>query len=301
VNLTGRDALPAFHRTRGGHCAVWALVMACTISAFSQDQVQTSIADLQKEASTWQQKIKDMQERIAKTDVSTADAVKAFRTYLRTEAAHKAEFQAQNDSLALDIAAAKRRVDSLEQSAENRKLSGFAADNRVEEMRLTLIAACGDLNKFYASLPPSNIRATATTLDFLKSELESKSVTVSEALERFWQILGVLADAETSMDTYMAPTPVAGVAGQVYFVRVGLAYCAIVSEEGTTAYLWVPGSQSEGAWQPVTDMFAKAALWDAVRIRDRKIVPRIVELPFSHPLTLRNADKSDNNEKGRDQ
>ena len=57
-------------------------------------------------------------------------------------------------------------------------------------MRLALLGACGDLKDFYNSLPPSNVRATSATLDFLKGELESRTVTVSEAVERYWQILG---------------------------------------------------------------------------------------------------------------
>jgi hypothetical protein len=304
VKATRRDAIPAFHGTAGGlkpfHTAmVSAFVMVCIASVFCQEQFQTPLADLQKEAASWQQKIKALQERIAKTDADAADAVRSFRAYLRTEAAHKAEFQAQDDSLSLDIAAAKKRVDSLERSAGIRKLDVANSDNRVEEMRLALLAACGDLKNFYTSLPPSSVQATVTTLDFLKSELESKTVTVSEAIERYWQILGVLDDAETSMDTYAAASPVPGQAGGVYFVRIGLAYCAVVTEEGKSAYLWVPGNAGDGAWQPVTDLMAKSALWDAVRVRDRKIVPRIVDLPFNHPLDVRGVEETGKVKRGQ--
>ncbi len=278
----------AVRRSDGAHAAkAVAFLMIAFAGADCQDQIQASVAELQKEAASWQQKIKDVENRIIKTDASIADAVNAFRSYLRTEAAHKAEFQAQNDSLSLDIAAARKRVDSLEASAEIRKLGGVAADNRVEEMRLTLIAACGRLGEFYAALPPGTVRATSATLDFLKGELESKTVTVSEALERYWQILGALDDAEMSMDTYAGESPVPGLAGQVYYVRIGLVYTAVVSEEGKAAYLWSPASDGAGTWRPVTDLFAKAALWDAVRIRGRKVVPRIVELPFDHPVDVR--------------
>ena len=270
--------------------------------AYCQDQTQASIADLQKEVASWQQKIKDVESRITKTDAAIDGEITAFRSYLRTEAAHKAEFQAQNDSLSQDIAMARKRVDSLEGASNSRKLSGAEADNQVEEMRLTLIAACGRLGEFYAILPPSNIRATMATLDFLKGELESKTVTVSEALERYWQILSVLEDAETSMDTYAAESPIAGLSGQAYYVRIGLTYLAAVSEEGKAAYLWNPGgSAGEAGWKPVTDLLAKTALWDAVRIRGRKVVPRIVELPFNHQVTIKTVDEAGKEKQGEGQ
>ena len=301
LKLTKGQRLPQKIIGRGFLMPVFAIIMTGFVAALCQEQSQTSIPDLQKEAASWQQKIKDMEERIAKTDASTIDEVNAFREYLRAEAVHKADFQAQNDSLSADIAMARRRVDSLEQSAENRKLGAATADNRVEEMRLALLAACRDLKEFVNSLPPSNIRTASATLDFLKGELESKTVTVSEALERYWQILGVLEDAETSMDTYAAASPVAGLPGQAYFVRIGLAYLAVVSEEGKTAALWVSEGAKEGEWRPVMDLFAKSALWDAVRIRDRKIVPRIVDLPFDHPCTVKNEDEAEKSKRGPQQ
>jgi hypothetical protein len=281
-----------FGRSRPGRAKVFALAMIPFVCAVGQDQVQASISDLQKELVAWQQKIKDMEGRIAKTDAAIAEEVSSFRSYLRTEAARKAQFQAQNDSLSLDIAEAKKRADSLEKCSETLTLSAAASDNQVEEMRLTLLAACGDLKEFYASLPPSNVRVTSATLEFLKGELEAKTVTASEAIERYSQILGSLEDAEGSMETYAGVSPVPGIAGQASFVRIGLAYLAVTSEEGKAAFVWVPGEAGgEGSWQSVTEPFAKAALWDAVRIRDRKIVPRIVDLQFNNPVAVRSPDK----------
>jgi hypothetical protein len=267
--------------------------MLSFVCALGQERFEASIADLHKELAAWQQKTKDMEGRIAKTEAAVAEEVGSFRSYLRTEAARKAQLQAQNDSLSLDIAEAKKRADSLEQCSATLTYGAAAADNQVEEIRLALLAACGALRKFYASLAPSAVRATSATLEFLKGELEAKTVTVSEAIERYTQILGSLEDAEGSMDTYAGASPVPGIAGQASFVRIGLAYLAVTSEEGRAAYVWAPGKAGgEGSWQSVTDPFAKAALWDAVRIRDRKIVPRIVELPFDHPVAVRSSDKT---------
>jgi hypothetical protein len=266
--------------------------------AAGQESSQTSIADLQKEVGVWQQKIKEEEGRIAKTDGAVAGEVLSFRSYLQTEAAHKAQFAAQNDSLAQDISAAKARVDSLEKTLESLKASGFDADNQVEEARLALLAACNRLKEFYAALPPGNVRATSTALEFLQGELSSKTVTVSEALERLWQIEGSLEDAESSMETYLGAPPVAGMGGQVYHVRIGLAYLATVNEEGKTAYVWGRGSGEGSGWQPVTDLSMKAALRDAVWIRDRKVVPRIVDLPFHHPLTVQSVDQTGGENRG---
>jgi hypothetical protein len=279
------------------------LIVIFFVYAFCQDQVQlqASVTDLQKELASWQQKIKDIESRIAKTDAAKADQVNAFRSYLRAEAVHKAQFQAQNDSLESDIKKAEKRVDSLEQTVGSRKMGGEAADNQVEEMRLVLITSCEDLRKLYDSLPPSNIRAASATLDFLKSELESKTVTVSEALERYYQILSSLDDAESSMETYTGVSPVQEITGQAYFIRIGLVYLAVTSEEGKEAYIWVPVRGYEGSWQPVNDVNAKAALWDAVRIRDHKIVPDIVNLPFDHYVTVQGVDESGREKHGGDQ
>jgi len=275
------------------------MILLFAAPARCQEQSGVSIADLQKELGSWQDKIKDLQDKIAKEKAAAADEVSAFRSYLQTTAGHKADLEAQNDSISADIAASKKLVDSLEQSAENRKITSAATDNRVEEMRLALLGACGDLKDFYNSLPPSNVRATSATLDFLKGELESRTVTVSEAVERYWQILGTLDDAASSMDTYVGASPVPSMAGQAYFVRIGLVYLALVSEEGKTAFLWSAAKGAEdGSWQPVKDLLTKASLWDAVRIRDRKIVPKIVGLPFDHPLIVRAVDETGKEKRG---
>jgi hypothetical protein len=251
-----------------------------------QEVSQTPVDDLEKEASAWRQKIKDVEARIARTDAEAAGEVLSFRSYLQTEAAHKARLAGQNDSLALDVAAAKVRGDSLEKVLEGLKESGFAADEGAEELRLTVLASCGDLKAFYDSLPPGSVKATVSALEFLQGELTSKTVTAGEALDRLWQIFGSLDDAESSNETYAGAAPVTAMGGQASFVRIGLAYLAAVSDEGKAAYIWGSESGKEGGWRPVSDAAAKAALWDAVRIRDRKIVPRIVDLPFAHPLTV---------------
>ena len=54
------------------------------------------------------------------------------------------------------------------------------------------------------------------------------------------------------MDTYVGASPVPSMAGQAYFVRIGLVYLALVSEEGKTAFLWSAAKGAEdGSWQPV--------------------------------------------------
>jgi hypothetical protein len=274
------------------------LIMVFSVYACCQGQVQPSIADLQKELALWNQKIKDVENRIAKTDAAKTDQVNSFRSYLQSEAAHKAQFQAQNDSLEKDIAEAEKRAASLKESVAKRKMSGEAADNQVEEMRLGLLESCNDLKKFYDSLPPGNIRAASTTLEFLESELESRTVTVSEALERYCQILGNIDDAEYSIETYVGVSPVREISSQAYFVRIGLVYLAVVSEEGRDAFVWVP---ARGSWQPVNDVYSKAALWDAVRIRDHKIVPNIVSLPFYCHVNVQGVNESGSEKHGGDQ
>jgi hypothetical protein len=295
-----RDTSLGLRGAGGWKRAVHAVMVLslCLSYAGGQESSLATVADLEKEANSWRRKIKDVEGSIVKTDAAAAEEVLAFRSYLQTTAAHKARLSAQNDSLAQDVAASKARGDSLEKVLEDLRTGCFAADNRVEELRLTVLSSCGALKAMYDSLPPGSVKATVSALEFLQSELSSKTVTAGEALERLWQMMASLDDAESSNETYAGTSPVPAMGGQAHYVRIGLGYLAAVSEEGKTAYLWGREAGTEGGWRPVSDPEAKAALWDAVRIRDRKIVPRIVDLPFDHPLTVHSLDDVEKESRG---
>jgi hypothetical protein len=253
----------------------------------AQFNSSSSMADLKDELGNWQEKIKDIKKQIRKQEEETRQSKLAFGKYQKRDARYRSGLAAQVDSLRKDKERFAKSCDSLATRTGILKKNGKHFDLQQERLREMLTGFCDKLKALIAALPPSNIHSQAASVDFLKGELETRTVTESEALERIWQILKTLSDASQTMDVYAGAPPSQAFTGQTFFIRLGFAYLAAVQENGENGAIWVMDKNNPlGHWRAVEGEKQRLALWKAVQVNQRKIIPELVPLPFNHVISL---------------
>jgi hypothetical protein len=267
------------------------MLIICEAS-LAQQSVETGLADLENELAEWQDKIKDIKLKIKKQEDETAREKSAFSEHQERDLAHQQKLSAQVDSLRKDAAALIYESDSLTRAIESAKMSARNYDLRRDNFRKLLIGFCSELVELLESLPPGNLLNQVSAVNFLKGELETRSVDESEALERIWQVLNTLASASQSVDVYSSASPLPEIKGQVFFIRLGLVSTAVIKEKGEEGAIWVNSDDSTGGkWIVIEDDTQRAELWNVVQVREQRAIPQLVSVPFDHEIKI---DKTQN-------
>lgn len=241
--------------------------------------------ELRREIQEWERKIADTEKKIASVKGRAAQDKEEFQAYRARHRQYRSEQKALLDSLRRDHTGLREVADSLTASLQTLRMRQDEYDRRQEAFRRRLVGACREVARFVDSLPPGNVDAQRKALEFLRSELASKSASTIEGLERLWQIVLRLADDAEALEVYSGASPLEGAADHGYFVRIGFAYLAFVNEEGSSAALWIPAGDSLSArWVELERQSKIASLHQAVRIRQGKTVPEIIGLPMHHPV-----------------
>ena len=183
-----------------------------------------------------------------------------------------------------------KRLDSLQLAMED---IGRRCENLVlggKRFSRSLREACDRLLAALDRLPPATVENHIGALRFLKGEIDGGSVDNSEALERFWQILFAVDDLAGSVEVHTAPSPVPPVAGEMFFIRIGLAWLGIVEDKGTAAFVWhTDTGAAAGTWMPVEQPSDIAAMLKCARMYQGNAVPEIIGLPFDAVLAAEDA------------
>jgi ABC-type transporter Mla subunit MlaD len=262
------------HITSGSVCLAFVLVVSAGAGPREL---------LEKEAQELKSKIADTKAKINDTRGQMKRDVDQFGGYKGQAEKYNARVKSERDSLKHDYKSLQREMDQLSGNIN-------ATQSRQKELEQTrvsagqvLLDACDRLKKIIATLPPGSARAQAAPLEFLRSEISAKSVENNEALERILQIYHTLDDIAQSIEVFQGPSTFDQIPGQVDFIQIGLAYLALVSDNGSAGALWVPTEDSTGgAWQKIDNATYLANLRKAVKIRGGNAVPEIVDLPFQH-------------------
>ena len=262
------------------------LLIICKNSV-AQQSTETGLADLQKEIVEWQDKIKDIKLKIKKQEDEITRAKRAFSEHQKRDLSHREKLSVQVDSLRKDASVLIAESDSISRAIESTKTSARNYDLRGDSFRRLLIGFCSKLVGLIESLPPGNLSNQISAVNFLKGELETRSVDESEALERIWQVLNTLTSASQSVDVYTATSPVPEIKGQVFFIRIGLVSTAIIKEKGEEGAIWVNSNDSKGGeWVLIDDETQRAELWNVVQVREQRAIPQLVLVPFDHEIKI---------------
>ena len=249
--------------------------------------------------SDYDEEIRDLKEKIERVRKKSAD-VKAeigrdLRSFGSADSLQQGTVRRLTDekaSLAEQYERAGVRLDSLQLEMEDigRRCNNLAIGGK--QFSGGLLDACDRLLAALDRLPPVNIGNHSGALRFLKSEIKGKSVDNTEALERFWQILFAVNDMAGSVDVHTAPSPVPSVAGEMFFIRIGLAWLGVVEDKGAAAFIWHADTvDTAGAWMPVEQPSDVAAMLKCARMHQGNAVPEITGLPFDEALAVEGADE----------
>ena len=242
------------------------------------------IGELKSKIEIARKKTRDMRESMMEDERSFRAADSIHQTTLHRLLKDK-------DTLAQQSLHATRQADSVLLEIEDVRRRYAELKAKQSHFGDCMDKACREALTVLKTLPPANLENHLSALEFLQSEIAGKSVENPEALERFWQILHAVDDMARSIDVYTAPSPVAAIQGDVFFIRLGLAWLGIVDQKGGKAFVWQKDSAGQaGEWHAVADPVEAASMLKGAKIRQGNAVPEIVSLPIKTALD-REGDK----------
>lgn len=262
-----------------------AFLTVCLLIAGAGNIWAQSEANLSNQIREIKRKIASVKDEIDRTESRTASDRTDFERY-RSDYSHQST-QQQNriDSLNADLESTRRGADSLTEVVTTLRTRQKEFILRGQSVTTVLARACDTLAIYLGRLPHNVVAERASALAFLAGEITAHSVDNIEALERFWQILDGIQRDGVSLDVFTGTSPLPSLPGQVSFVRLGLAWFALVNEAGTAAALWHSSdSTAGGIWVPIQDPAQCADLAKAVAVRSGNAVPQMVQIPVNNPL-----------------
>lgn len=256
------------------------LMIICSLM-MGRAQADNLSSDLSSEIARMQREIRQVQaqrqdlQREAQNDKLAYEAYKKRALQRRDDVSHATDsvrqlmdnFKIRNDSLAAKLVAVNAAIHQQELQRET--------------FENVLIAAVIKLQSEVYHFPPLISEQYRGSISYLLGELQAQSVESTEAMYRFVRIVQDLRTVLQDIQVVEGASPVPELKGSVYRLRIGGVFEAIIDMPGKNAFLW-SGNSDEGKphWQKVTEEKVCAAIMKAVKIRDGKTIPELVELPF---------------------
>jgi hypothetical protein len=254
-------------------------VILCTAGycAAQNDELDREIIRLKKEISRVQAQRSDEAKQVKKEQAE-------FKAYQERIAGRIAAVNRQTDSINTALHQATHRNDSL-----HARISSVNAQLREQEMlgsrvRTVIAGALKKLQGELPNLPPLIKDQYSGPVSYLITELEAGTVENTEALYRMMRLVQDLRTVSQEIQVVEGASPVPQLQGVVYRLRIGAVFEAIVDQNGRKAFVWDgTGAGSDSVWRAVGSSDGAAAILKAVKIREGKTVPELVELPFPPP------------------
>jgi len=255
------------------------------ISAQTED-LSNDIRRIRKELIS----VQNERERVKEETKSDEDDFKAYR-----KRAHERmrEIRTQTDSLNREIVRHQIVSDSLGSVIDYEKNRKKQYELRQESMRIALISAADSMITLAQNTPPSVSDKSLSSLNLLKTELETKAVDNIEGVNRLFQIIGTLHDAGSAIQIIQGSSPLPEIRGTVYHLRLGLIFEAVVNTKGTQAALWTGWDENGTAqWNSINDAAVASNILRGVNVREGKALPSLVEIPYDHITIEKESDET---------
>jgi chromosome segregation ATPase len=250
-----------------------AVVLCVTLSlSFAQQ------GDTESEIQRARKELVQLQTERKKNRLDMDRDEKKFKEYTKRTAERLAGVKNETDSINQQITVQKQRNDSLAAliNYANSQVSQF--DMSQEAMRKKLLASCDRVSAGLKGLPPMVRQNLVASSALLKNELRNKSVGNVEAINRMQQIMTRGEECTGSIQVSQESSPITGIRGQVYRLRVGTFFEAVVNMKGDECAVWY-ASDSTG-WKTMKDLSTAAEIFKAATIREGKSMPAFVTLPL---------------------
>lgn len=255
-------------------CTVMATIFS-PVHAQGEYDIDKEIISLRKELSTIASQRKTLKEEVLEDE-------KEFTSYVERTKKRMDMLRSEVDSIKKAIEVQGIVNDSLRAVIDAFQNGKRQADLQQGAFREKCVVVCDEFLKPVRMLPPMLRKPFDASLSLLRSELISKSVENSEALQRLNQILRDIDDATTAVQFVQGVSPVPEIRGTAYRIRIGMLFEAAVNMDGTSYAVW-NGYDSAGKelWNIGNDRDLAGQLLKCVNVREARALPDFVQLPVS--------------------
>ena len=256
------------------------ILCACLISlgfgmafpAFAQEEVE-----LENQLRRAKKDVEQLEKERAKIRQATQEDYEQFKEYQQRARLQFAALKKKNDSLNQIAARLRAKNAALGSNISGLKSRQREYDIHQEKVRARLAQLCDTLLRVTEALSPMLSDKQASTIKFLKSEIQAATSDNLESMSRLYAILTDMENRLMDIEVDQGASPLPNITGVVQKLRIGGIFEAVVNENGTQAALW---NFQERKWEMVADGDA-SRIKKAVSIRTGKTVPELVALPMS--------------------
>lgn len=205
-----------------------------------------------------------------------------FDAYNKRTAERKHDVLHRTDSIKEQLRSVTVRNDSLESALSAVSVKLKEEELRRKRFRGVLHDAVISLADELPGFPPLIRTQYTGPIGYLAGELDAGSIDNTEALYRLMRIVQDLRTVSQEIQVVEGSSPFPEMRGTVYRLRIGAVFEAAVDEKGKRAFVWNSAAVGEDAeWVEIEDPVQVVSLFNAVKMREGKTMPDLVDLPFT--------------------
>lgn len=273
----------------------WVVISCCiTISAsglFAEenDELNREIVRLENEISRVKAQRREEAQHVKKENWEFAD-------YQKRTARRISTITARTDSLQQQLQQASLFNDSLSARLDDIKTAIHEEQLHKRSLGHEIIKAVQTLRDKLNSFPPMIREQYTGSLSYLIGEVKGGTVENTEALHRLMRIVGDVRTVAQEIQVLEGTSPLQEVRGTVARLRIGAVFEAVYDQKSNSAYVWIPPRDTvpEG-WQTVDDESSVAAIAKTIQMREGKVVPELLALPFGKRENCSKGGDNENN------
>ncbi len=255
-----------------------AAVLAMTqviVAQQTQQSLDDEIAQANKDLVQTQQETQRVSQEIEKDQQDYA----AYRAH---QAQKVAGANSDLDSAKKQMAVQAHANDSLSSLISRLQAERHQVELSEEEFRQQLVGIATKVMPTAKKQTPLVSTQIQSALSLLISDLSSKAVDNVEGCTRLITIINKLEDVTTSVQTASETSPVPDIHGQVYRLRIGAFFEAVVDEKGEKCAVFTGyGADGSPQWKVIPSAATAQDILKAVSVRDGKSLPAFVNLPLA--------------------
>lgn len=249
------------------------LAPAIVVPVSSQDEVA-----LENQLRRAKKELEQLESEKKKVRQATQEDYQQFKEYQQRAREKFRSLKQNSDSLNRISSELRKQNSILGSRITSLKSRQREYDIYQEKGRAQLERLCDTLLQATDLLSPLLKEKLGASLKFLKSEIQAATSDNVESMNRLFSILGDLDNRLMSIEVEQGTSPVPGIAGVTYRLRIGGIFESIVNEKGSQAAIW---NFNDRKWELIENTDASAKIRKAVSIRIGKSVPELVALPLS--------------------
>ncbi|MGM0461112.1 MAG: DUF3450 family protein [Fibrobacterota bacterium] len=268
----------------------YAVLLVCILrlSHAQNEGENLQAAQLESEISRYEEKITVLTEKTTETRRKTEEAQERFSTFESRHDSIMSHGYDRHDSLKTALQSMENQKDSLKAltAQVGREISALSYGKRrfFEELSRSVSRSVDD----FSSLPDVAVESHIRDLTALNQDISDRSVSLENALERYWNTLGSISQKRFEIENWSGRSRYEGIDGTAFYLRIGYVYVACVNEAGTAGAYW---DYTKNDWNAIEDPALVANIKSAIEMREGREIPNIIplQIPYFTP-TAANED-----------